>query len=70
MGEVRKDWVAKIMGDWVTFTDNVTAMTLEEVIFAMELENERGTPRKTFMRRLNQRYVGIREAEIRKELDG
>jgi hypothetical protein len=70
MGEVRKDWVAKIMGDWVTFTDNVTEMTLEEVLFAMELENEKAEPRKTFMRRLNQRYNGIREAEIRKELDG
>lgn len=58
------------MGDWVTFTDNVTEMTLEEVLFAMELENEKAEPRKTFMRRLNQRYNGIREAEIRKELDG
>ncbi len=68
MSEIRKEWVAKIMGDWLSFTDNITEMTLDEVLFAMELENEREEPRKTFMKRLNQRYNGIREEEIRQEL--
>jgi hypothetical protein len=44
-------------------------MTAEEVVYALELENEQPTPRKTFLKRLAQRYNGIRGEEIRRELE-
>ncbi len=67
---VDKEWVVGVTRDWVTLTDNITDMTADDVLYAMELEGEHQKPRKTFMRRLNQRYVSIRAEEARKELEG
>jgi hypothetical protein len=44
-------------------------MNVEEVIYALELENEQAQPRKTFLKRLTQRYNGIRAEEVRRELE-
>jgi hypothetical protein len=67
--EVRKRFVAKAMKTWITLNDSLAKMTAEEVVYALELENEQPTPRKTFLKRLAQRYNGIRGEEIRRELE-
>lgn len=67
---VRKKFVVQATKTWITLNDSLTDMTAEEVIYALELENERQTPRKTFLKRLAQRYNGIRAEEVRRELEG
>ncbi len=67
--KVRKNFVADAVTDWLTLNAKIMELNTEEVIYALELENERATPRKTFLKRLNQRYNGIRGEEIRRELE-
>jgi len=67
--EVRKRFVAKAVKNWTTLNECLADMNAEEVIFALELENERRKPRGTFLKRLTQRYNGIRGEEIRRELE-
>lgn len=67
--EVRKRFVAKAVKTWITLNESLAKMNAEEVIYALELENERQTPRKTFLKRLTQRYNGIRGEEVRRELE-
>ena len=69
MAEVRKRFVTTALKSWTDLNEAIADMTLEEVIFALELENEMPEPRKTFLKRLTQRYNGIRAAEIRRELN-
>jgi len=68
--KVRKRFVKSAVVNWTTLNDALSKMNSEEVIYALELENEREVPRKTFLKRLGQRYHGIRESEVRRELDG
>lgn len=67
--EVRKRFVANAVKTWITLNDSLLEMNAEEVVYALELENERETPRKTFLKRLTQRYNGIRGEEVRRELE-
>lgn len=67
--EVRKRFVSNALKNWISLNECLSGMNAEEVIYALELENERGTPRKTFLKRLTQRYNGIRGEEVRKELE-
>ena len=67
--KARKSWAAEIMVDWLTFTDNIMDMNREDVIYALELENERARPRSTVLKRLTSRYNAIRAEEIKKELE-
>jgi len=65
---VRKEFVRNVTMDWRTLNTHIKNFTLEETIYALELENERAEPRKSFLSRLTSRYNGIREEEIRREL--
>lgn len=67
--KVRKSFVANATSDWITLNDNIMELNTEEVLYALELENERTEPRKTFLKRLTQRYNGIRGEEVRRELE-
>ncbi len=67
--KVNKKWVQEIMVDWITFTDNLIDMTKEDVLFALELENEREKPRSTVLKRLKQRYNAIAAEEVRREIE-
>lgn len=69
MAEVRKRFVATALKSWTDLNEAISDMTLEEVIFALELENDMPAPRKTFLKRLTQRYNGIRAAEVKEELN-
>lgn len=66
--KVRKKVVASAVANWVELNKALSSMNSEEVIYALELENERDKPRKTFLKRLGQRYHGIRSEEIRTEI--
>ncbi len=66
--KVRKDWVREVTVDWLTLNARIMEMSLEEVIYAMELENARTSARLTFLKRLTQRYNGIKVEELKKEL--
>lgn len=66
---VNKKWVQEIMVDWITFTDNLIDMSKEDVLFALELENEREKPRLTVLKRLKQRYNAIAAEEVRREIE-
>ncbi len=67
--KVRKRFVASAVVNWTELNKALSKMSSEEVIYALELENEREIPRKTFLKRLTQRYNGIRAEEVRKELE-
>ena len=67
--EVRKRFVKNALRNWTELNECLASMTSEEVIYALELENEREQPRKTFLKRLGQRYNGIRAEEIKEELN-
>lgn len=67
--EVRKRFVSNALANWTELNECLASMTAEEVIYALELENERESPRKTFLKRLTQRYNGIRAEEVRRELE-
>jgi len=67
--KVRKRFVASAVVNWIELNKALSKMNSEEVIYALELENEREKPRKTFLKRLGQRYHGIRADEIRGELE-
>lgn len=67
--KVRKKFVASAVVNWTELNLALSKMNSEEVIYALELENERAEPRKTFLKRLGQRYHGIRADEARKELE-
>ena len=67
--KVRKEFVSNAVTDWLTLNENIMKLTAEEVLFALELENERVSPRKTFLKRLAQRYHGIRSEEVRMEIE-
>lgn len=69
MAEVRKRFVATALKSWTDLNEAISDMTLEEVIFALELENDMPAPRKTFLKRLTQRYNGIRAEEVKEELN-
>ena len=64
----RKAWVGEVCQDWLTLNAYVMEMTTEDVLYALVIENERARPRKTFLKRLKQRYNGIRAEEIQGEL--
>jgi hypothetical protein len=66
--KVRKKAVEDAMENWLALNRALSSMNTEEVIYALEIENQRATPRKTFLRRLTQRYNGIRAEEVRMEL--
>lgn len=66
---VRRTLVRNAMENWLALNENLQKLDAEEVIYALELENEREVPRKTFLKRLTQRYNGIRGEEIRRELE-
>lgn len=66
--KVRKKAVEQAVENWLTLNKALSGMNSEEVIYALELENKRDTPRTTFLKRLGQRYNGIRMEEVRKEL--
>lgn len=66
---MRKRFVSAALKNWITLNDALAKMNAEEVIYALELENESASPRKTFLKRLTQRYNGIRGEEIRRELE-
>jgi len=66
--KVRKKFVQSAVVNWRALNETLSSMNSEEVIYALELENEREFPRKTFLKRLGQRYHGIRSEEVRKEL--
>ncbi len=67
--KVRKKFVASAVVNWIELNRALSKMNSEEVIYALELENERAEPRKTFLKRLTQRYNGIRGEEVRRELE-
>lgn len=67
--KVRKRFVASAVVNWTELNKALSKMNSEEVIYALELENERANPRKTFLKRLGQRYHGIRVEELRRELE-
>jgi hypothetical protein len=67
--KVRKRFVEGAVVNWIALNDALSKMNSEEVIYALELENMRAVPRSTFLKRLGQRYHGIRTEEVRKELE-
>lgn len=67
--KVRKRFVENAVKNWKTLNEALSSMNSEEVIYGLELENARGAPRKTFLKRLGQRYHGIRDKEVRRELE-
>ncbi len=67
--EVRKRFVKNALLNWTELNLCLASMNAEEVIYALELENEMVQPRKTFLKRLTQRYNGIRAEEVRRELE-
>jgi hypothetical protein len=67
--KVRKRFVISAVVNWIELNKALSKMNSEEVIYALELENERAQPRKTFLKRLGQRYHGIRADQIREELE-
>lgn len=67
--KVRKRFIISAVVNWIELNKALSKMNSEEVIYALELENERAQPRKTFLKRLGQRYHGIRAEEIRGELE-
>lgn len=68
MSSVRKRFVEEACRNWRSLTDVITQLNEEEVIYALELENEREKPRPTVMRRLNQRLARIKTDEVLEEL--
>ena len=66
--KVRKRFVASAVVNWRELNKVLNRFNSEEVIYALELENEREVPRTSFLKRLGQRYHGIRAEEVRKEL--
>jgi hypothetical protein len=66
--KVRKQFVKRACESWRSLNEVLSEFTEDEVIFAMELENERETVRSTILKRLSQRLAGIRIAELKKEL--
>jgi hypothetical protein len=67
--KVRKRFVASAVVNWTELNKALSKMNSEEVIYVLELENEREKPRHTFLKRLGQRYNGIRGEEVRRELE-
>lgn len=67
--EVRKRFVSNALKNWISLNECLSSMNAEEVVYALEVENERADPRKTFLKRLTQRYNGIRGEEVRRELE-
>lgn len=66
---VRKAFVKDAMTSWIRLNEQISKFTEEEVLHALELENERGDERReTFVERLQQRLRGIKIGEIQKEL--
>lgn len=71
MDVIRKNNIRAWLSDWVTLNEFITTFTPEEVLYALEIENEREDgPRETYVKRLRQRYQSARGEEIKKELDG
>jgi len=66
--KVRKRVVERAVVNWTTLNRALSGMNSEEVIYALELENEREVPRKSFLKRLGQRYHGILAEGLRREL--
>lgn len=66
--KVRKRFIESAVVNWRELNLALPKMNSEEVIYALELENKRDAPRKTFLKRLGQRYHGIRDKEVRREL--
>lgn len=67
--KLRERMVNDALENWTTLNEKIVEFTEDEVIRAMELENEReGGPRETFVRRLTQRLRGIMAEEFRAEL--
>lgn len=56
------------MQDWRSLNDTVATFTEEEVLFAMEIENEREDRRPTFVRRLTQRLRQVKIDQALKEM--
>jgi hypothetical protein len=67
--KARKKFVKSAVANWTSLNEALSEMTKEDVLFALELENERAEPRKSFLKRLTQRYNGIAAEEVRRELD-
>lgn len=67
---LRKKKVAEALASWIALNEAIGDFTEEEVIYAMELENEREGPRPTFLRRLEMRMRGVKIEELRKEMGG
>jgi hypothetical protein len=65
---VRKKFVENAMKNWIALNEAISEMTADEVKLALEMENRRTPPRKSLVKRLEQRYHGVRSEEIRKEL--
>ena len=68
--KVRKKFVRGALVNWTKLNHALSQMNSEEVIYALELENEMERPRKSFLKRLGQRYHGIRAEELKEEVDG
>lgn len=66
--KVRKTKVELASSSWTELNKFLSDMNEEEVIYALELENIRTTPRSTFMKRLNQRLAAVKIEAIREEL--
>lgn len=65
---VRKRVIEAATTTWTTLNRELSSMNSEEVLYAMELENAREKPRKSFLKRLGQRYHGILAEGLRREL--
>lgn len=65
---VRKAFVKDAMQSWIRLNELISQFTEEEVLFALEMENEQDERRETVVDRLQQRLRGIRIEEIREEL--
>ena len=65
---VRKRIVESAVANWTTLNAALSGMNEEEVFYALKLESEREIPRKTFVKRLKQRYAGIRAEAVKKEM--
>ena len=67
--KARKKFVQAAVENWTTLNEALSEMNKEDVLYALELENERAEPRKTFLKRLTQRYNSIAADEVRRELE-
>jgi len=68
--KVRKKMISDALVNWITLNEKISEFTEEEVLYALELENEREDgPRPTFLARLDQRFRGVKIEELREELN-